>query len=306
MFGVFLPQLRMSFATIEAKARSAEELGYHSVWLMDHLAAPAAPEHDTLEGWTLAAALAARTSTVRLGHLVTANPFRHPALLAKMAATLDAVSHGRLILGYGAGWFAQEYEAYGYDFPPIGTRLRQLEEGLQILKRMWTEEQATFHGAHYHVENARCLPRPTRKPHPPILIGGAGEKVLLKLVARYADIWNNMGIFHREIGAKLEVLRRHCQRVGRSFDEIEISQQTVGAIGLSRDEARRRTEEVHREVGFLTGAPELCPTGTPDEIVSRLRESVQRGISSFVISFGRHAGAESLRLFAREVIPAFR
>src|SRR5439155_15151604 len=159
---------------------------------------------------------------------------------------------------------------------------------------------------HYHVENARCLPRPTRKPHPPILIGGAGEKVLLKLVARYADIWNNLGIFHREIGAKLEVLRRHCQRVGRSFDEIEISQQTVGAIGLSRDEARRRTEEVHREVGFLTGAPELRPTGTPDEIISRLRESVQRGISSFVISFGRHAGAESLRLFAREVIPAFR
>ncbi len=251
-------------------------------------------------------AVAAITRRVELGFLVLCNSYRPPALLAKMAVTLDAVSHGRLILGYGAGWFVQEYEAYGYDFPPIGTRLRQLEEGLQILKRMWTEEQATFHGAHYHVENARCLPRPTRKPHPPILIGGAGEKVLLRLVARYADIWNNLGAFHREIGAKLEVLRGHCQRVGRSFDEIEISQQTIGAISLSRDEARRRTEEVHREVGFLTGAPELCPTGTPDEIISRLRESVQRGISSFVISFGRHAGAESLRLFAREVIPAFR
>ncbi len=303
-FGLTLPQFGASWSEVKEIASLADEVGWDSVWVADHFLGVGSD--DPLEAWTEMSAVAAITRRVELGFLVLCNSYRPPALLAKMAVTLDAVSHGRLILGYGAGWFAQEYEAYGYDFPPIGTRLRQLEEGLQILKRMWTEEQTTFHGAHYHVENARCLPRPTRKPHPPILIGGAGEKVLLKLVARYADIWNNMGSFHREIGAKLEVLRRHCQRVGRSFDEIEISQQTVGAIGLSRDEARRRTEEVHREVGFLTGAPELCPTGTPDEIISRLRESVQRGISSFVISFGRHAGAESLRLFAREVIPAFR
>src|SRR5437667_391779 len=194
---------------------------------------------------------------------------------------------------------------FGLTLPQFGASWSEVKEIASLADEAgWDSVWVADH--FLGVGSARCLPRPTRKPHPPILIGGAGEKVLLKLVARYADIWNNLGAFHREIGAKLEVLRRHCQRVGRSFDEIEISQQTVGAIGLSRDEARRRTEEVHREIGFLTGAPELCPTGTPDEIVSRLRESVQRGISSFVISFGRHAGAESLRLFAREVIPAFR
>ena len=130
--------------------------------------------------------------------------------------------------------------------------------------------------------------------------------MLLRLVAQYADIWNNMGMYHREVPHKLDVLRRHCERVGRDVAEIEVSQQTIGAIALSADEARRRTEAVHQEVGFLTGAPELCPTGTPDEIVARLRRSIALGITSFVISFGRHASAESVRLFAREVIPAFR
>src|SRR6266478_1965920 len=226
-FGLTLPQFGVSWSEVKEIASLADEVGWDSVWVADHFLGVGSD--DPLEAWTEMSAVAAITRRVELGFLVLCNSYRPPALLAKMAATLDAVSHGRLILGYGAGWFVQEYEAYGYDFPPIGTRLR-----------------------------------------------------------------------------KLEVLRGHCQRVGRSFDEIEISQQTIGAISLSRDEARRRTEEVHREVGFLTGAPELCPTGTPDEIISRLRESVQRGISSFVISFGRHAGAESLRLFAREVIPAFR
>ena len=303
-FGLTLPQFGASWSEVEEIALLADEVGWDSVWVADHFLGVGSG--DPLEAWTEMSAVAAITRRVELGFLVLCNSYRPPALLAKMATTLDALSQGRLILGYGAGWFVQEYEAYGYDFPNIGTRLGQLEEGLQVLLRLWTEEQATFHGAHYRIENARCLPRPTRKPHPPILIGGAGEKVLLGLVARYADVWNNPGAFHREIGSKLEVLRGHCQRVGRNFDEIEISQQTVGAIGLSRDEARRRTEEVHQEIGFLTGAPELCPTGTPEEIISRLRESVRRGISSFIISFGRHAGAESPRLFAREVIPAFR
>ena len=131
------------------------------------------------------------------------------------------IAGGRLILGYGAGWYEQEYEAYGYEYPGIRTRLEQLEEGLEILKRMWTEESPTFHGVHYHVENARCWPKPVRKPHPPLLIGGGGEKVLLKLVARYADIWNNLGMFHGQIDEKLAVLRAHCEKVNRNFDDIE-------------------------------------------------------------------------------------
>ncbi len=303
-FGLTLPQFGASWREAKETALLAEDAGFDSVWVADHFFGVGSD--DPLEAWTEMTAVAAITRRVEIGFLVLCNSIRPPALLAKMAATFDQIADGRLILGYGAGWFIMEYEAYGYDFPPVGTRLAQLEEGLRILKAMWTEDQPTFHGRHYRIENARCQPRPVRQPHPPILIGGAGEKVLLRLVARHADIWNNLGAFHRELPQKLAVLRAHCERIGRDPREIEVSQQTIGAIALSRDEARRQTEAVLGEVGFLTGAPELCPTGTPDEIVARLRQNIEMGATSFVISFGRHAAAESIRLFGREVIPAFR
>ena len=303
-FGVTLPQFGASWAEARDIALLAEESGWDSIWLADHFLGIGAD--DPLEAWTEMTAVAAITRRIELGFLVLCNSYRPPALLAKMAAAFDDISQGRLILGYGAGWFIQEYEAYGYDFPSVGTRLKQLEEGLEVLKRMWTEDAPSFQGKFYRLDGARCRPKPVRKPHPPILIGGAGEKVLLKLVARYADVWNNLGAFHRDIGGKLEILRGHCRTVGRNFDDIEISQQTVGAIGLSRDDATRRTEATLNEVGFLTGAPELCPTGTPDEIVGRLKKSIALGITSFVISFGRHTSAEAITLFSTEVIPAFR
>jgi F420-dependent oxidoreductase-like protein len=303
-FGVTLPQFGASWSEAREMALLADEVGFDSLWLADHFFGVGAD--DPLEAWTELTAVAAITRRIELGVLVLCNSYRPPALLAKMAVTLDQISGGRLILGYGAGWFVQEYEAYGYEFPDVRTRLAQLEEGLEVLKRMWTEEAPSFSGRHYRLAGARCLPRPTRQPHPPILIGGAGERVLLRLVARYADIWNNLGAFHREMPHKLGVLRRHCERLGRPLEQIEISQQTVGAIALSRDDARRQTEAVMQEVGFLTGAPELCPTGTPDEIVARLKQSIAMGITTFIVSFGRHAGAETLRLFAREVLPAFR
>jgi len=303
-FGFTLPQWGASWTEAKEIAQLADEVGFDSVWVADHFFGVGG--EDPLEAWTEMTAVAAITQRIELGFLVLCNSYRPPALLAKMAATFDLVANGRLILGYGAGWFDQEYEAYGYEFPGVRTRLEQLEEGLEILRRMWTEEVATFHGVHYHVENARCWPRPVRKPHPPILIGGVGEKVLLKLVAHYAQIWNNLGAFHAEVEKKLAVLRRHCERIGRDFDEIEVSQQTIGAIASSRAEAKRRADAVHEELGFLTGAPDLCPTGTPDEIVGRLQRSVAMGITTFIVSFGRKVTADSVRLFAREVIPAFR
>lgn len=303
-FGVNLPQFGADWPEVKDMALLADEAGFDSVWVADHFFGVGAD--DPLESWTEMTAVAAITRRVEIGFLVLCNNYRPPALLAKMAMTFDQISNGRLILGIGGGWFVQEYEAYGYEFPSIRTRLEQLEEGLEILKKMWTEDSPTFHGVHYHVEDARCLPKPTRKPHPPILIGGAGEKILLRLVARYADIWNNLGITHGEVTKKLACLREHCEKVGRRFEEIEISQQTIGAIGLSKDEARRRTEEVHQEVGFLAGAPELCPTGTPDEIIARVKKSIAMGITTFIVSFGRHAATEAVKLFAREVIPAFR
>jgi F420-dependent oxidoreductase-like protein len=303
-FGVTLPQFGASWSEVRELAAAAEESGFDSVWVADHFFGVGGD--DPLEAWTEMCAVAAITRRLEIGFLVLCNNYRPPPLLAKMAATLDAISDGRVILGYGAGWYAQEYEAYGYEFPGLRTRLEQLEEGLEILKRMWTEDGATFHGLHYHVEGARCLPKPVRKPHPPILIGGGGEKILLRLVAQYADIWNNLGAYHGEIAHKLGVLREHCEKLGRDFSKIEISQQTVAAIGKSKAEAERKTEAVLAEIGFLTGAPELCPTGTPDEILARLKQNHATGISSWVMSFGRHATPADLALFGKEVIRAFR
>jgi alkanesulfonate monooxygenase SsuD/methylene tetrahydromethanopterin reductase-like flavin-dependent oxidoreductase (luciferase family) len=291
-FGVTLPQWGATWSEVKEVALLAEEVGFDS--------------EDPLEAWTEMTAVAALTKRIEIGFLVLCNGYRPPALLAKMATTFDAISNGRLIVGYGAGWFVQEYEAYGYDFPPIPTRLDQLEESLEILKRMWTEDAPTFHGVHYHIENARCWPKPVRRPHPPILVGGGGEKILLKIVARYADIWNNLGAFHADVGQKLAILRAHCEKVGREFEDIEVSQQTIGAIALDKDLARRRAEAVHQELGFLAGAPALCPTGTPDEIVERLRKSVAMGITTFIMSFSRDVTAESVRLFGKEVLPALR
>jgi F420-dependent oxidoreductase-like protein len=303
-FGVTLPQWGASWSEVKESALLAEEVGFDSVWVADHFLGVTGD--DPLEAWTEMSAVAAITTRVEIGFLVLCNSYRPPSLLAKMATTLDAIADGRLILGYGAGWFEQEYEAYGYEFPGMRTRLEQFEEGLEILKRMWTDEAPTFHGVHYNVENARCWPKPVRKPHPPLLIGGAGEKILLKLVARYADIWNNLGMFHGQIAEKLAVLRAHCEKVGRNFDDIEISQQTIGAIGDSKAEAGRLTEQVHQEMGFLAGAPELCPTGTPDEVIERLKKSVAMGITTFIVSFGGRGTAQSLRLFGNKVLPAFR
>ena len=303
-FGVTLPQWGASWTEAKEIALLAEEVGFDSIWVADHMLAVGGD--DPLEAWTEMSAVAAITKRIEIGFLVLCNSYRHPPFLAKMAATFDQISQGRLILGYGAGWHVQEYEAYGYEYPSMRTRLDQLEEGLEILKRMWTEESPTFHGVHYHIENARCWPPPVRKPHPPILVGGGGEKILLKLVARYADVWNNLGAYHSQIAHKSKVLRSHCEKIGRSFADIEISQQTIAAIAATKDEARRRTEAVHAEVGFLTDSPDLCLTGTPDEVVARVKKNLDLGITSFVASFGRHVTKDSLELFGKEVIPAFR
>ena len=303
-FGVVLPQFGATWPEARELANAAEESGFDAVYVADHFFGVGGD--DPLEAWTEMTAVAAVTKKIEIGFLVLCNNYRPPALLAKMATTLDAISNGRLILGYGAGWFAQEYEAYGYDFPSMRTRLEQLEEGLEILKRMWTEDAATFHGLHYHVEGARCEPKPTRKPHPRILIGAGGEKILLRHVAQYADMWNNLGVYQAEIAHKIDVLRDHCERLGRDFEAIEISQQTIAAIGSSKAEAERKTEAVLAEVGFLTGAPDLCPTGTPDQIIARVKKNLANGITSWVMSFGRHASPADLALFGKEVIAAFR
>lgn len=188
--GIYLPQVGFVWDELRARVRLCDREGIHSVWFMDHLYPPGLPALPSFEAWTTATALAAATERIRLGHLVLASGFRHPALLAKMAVTLDHASGGRLDLGIGSGSYPPEYQQFGLDFPSDAVRAAQLDEALQVLKRLFTEDAPSFAGRHYRLDAAPSLPRPVQRPHPPIHVGGAGERRTLPLVARHADVWN--------------------------------------------------------------------------------------------------------------------
>jgi F420-dependent oxidoreductase-like protein len=305
-FGICLPQHGASWSEVVETARACDRLGYDSLWAVDHFFGIPDGTVPILEGWTEVAALAGVTSRIRLGHLVLCVSYRLPSVLAKMAATLDQATGGRFVLGIGAGWHQFEYQAYGIPFPRVSTRLEQLDEALTIVRRMWTEEPASFAGKHFQVADAYCRPRPVQTPHPPILVGGTGERVLLRLVAKHADIWNNLGIAHPQLPHKLDVLRRHCDAVGRDFGSIEISQQTIAAIGANEATARRATDAIRAELPFLSGGDDLIIAGTPDECVKRVERSAAMGITTLILSFGRVPSIEALELFAEKVMPAFR
>jgi F420-dependent oxidoreductase-like protein len=196
-------------------------------WLFDHFY-PIGPgdHHDAcLEGWTTLTALAARTQRLRVGIMVTGNTYRHPAVLAKMGATVDAISGGRLDFGIGAGWNEEESSAYGIALPPPGERIRRLGEACEVVRRLWTERVANFEGKYYQLKDAYCEPKPIQQPHPPFVIGGSGEQKTLRVVAQYAQIWNFVGGGIDLLEHKMTVLEEHCQAVGRDFNEITISVQ---------------------------------------------------------------------------------
>jgi F420-dependent oxidoreductase-like protein len=299
-FAFWSPQAGATVKTLLDRAEMAERLGYHSFWLVDHFWSPGMPDVDLLEAVTMMSALAARTERVRIGTLVLCNSFRNPALLAKSLTTIDHISNGRLEVGLGAGWMEQEYRAYGYEFPSVGTRLRQLEEGLQILKAMFTENRANFKGRYYTATDAPNNPKPVQKPHPPIMIGGAGEKVMLRLVAKYADRWN-CPAGYRDFKKTLGVLHEHCRAVGRDPKDITVSEQLMVCIGANRAEADQKWEMAKGRKPFSFTAVK----GTPDEVVKQLREHVSWGVTMFTMMFADMAPPQTVELFAREVMPAF-
>ena len=205
-------------------ATKAENLGFDSFWVMDHfhqIPSVGKTEDPMLEGWTTISVLAGITSKIRLGTLVTGVTYRHPSVLAKMAATLDVLSKGRLFMGIGAAWNQEESLAYGIPFFPNKERLVRLEEAIQIIRKMWTEEEpaASFNGKYYQINNAYCNPKPIQKPSPPIMVGGSGERYTLKIVAKYADACNLFGSVET-VKRKLSVLNEHCKSVGRDYDSI--------------------------------------------------------------------------------------
>jgi F420-dependent oxidoreductase-like protein len=299
-FAFWSPQAGASVKTLLERAEMAERLGYHSFWLVDHFWTIGMPDVDLLEAMAMMSAIAARTERVRIGTLVLCNSFRNPALLAKSLTTIDHISNGRLEVGLGAGWMEQEYRANGYEFPSVGTRLRQLEEGLQILKAMFTENRATFKGRYYSVSDAPNNPKPVQKPYPPIMIGGAGEKVMLRLVAKYADRWN-CPAGYRDFKKILGVLHEHCRAVSRDPKEITVSEQVMVCIGANKAEADQKWEMVKGRKPFSFTAIK----GTPDEVVKQLRERVAWGITMFTMMFADMGPPQTVELFAREVMPAF-
>jgi F420-dependent oxidoreductase-like protein len=306
-FGIQTPQEGVTFDALVAHWRCADDLGFDSVWLDDHFYSVLRPRSEPqMEAWTLLAALARETRRVRIGILVSCNGYRNPALLAKMAATVDVLSNGRLIHGVGAGWFADEYEGYGYDFPDVQTRLAQLDESLRVQKLLWTAERPSFDGRFYRLKEGWCEPRPAQRPHPPILIGGSGEKVLLRLVAGHADMWNCPGE-PAELGRKIGVLRRHCAAEGRALDAIERTWFGQVIVDADAGRARARLERMAAAWGM---SPEQMAVrslaGTPDEVVDRIHAYREAGVTGFIGMYGRVDDLRSTRLVAERVLPAFR
>jgi alkanesulfonate monooxygenase SsuD/methylene tetrahydromethanopterin reductase-like flavin-dependent oxidoreductase (luciferase family) len=267
--------------------------GFSSLWVSDHLQFG---QKYRLEGWTQLTWLAARYPDVRLGHMVLANSFRNPALIAKMSATLQALSGGRFILAYGAGWHDEEYRGYGFDFPPPATRIAMLEEGLQVIRAVWTQAPANFKGRYYQVEGAYCEPRPD--PLPPIMVGGGGEKLTLRAVARHADWWNDVHRPLPELRHKLDVLREHCQAEGRDFNSLRKS--VTIWLFLNRSHAAA----VDRAGALLEG-DQPSVAGDPAAVRDHLAQLAEMGFDMCHLVFPNFPETDDLRLFLDEVRPHF-
>ena len=304
-FGVTLPQIKRSWQEVREAATCFDSLGFDSLWVCDHLLGVPNPQVPILEAWTQLSAVAAITEHAKLGTLVTPPFFRNPAVLAKQIATLDHISDGRVIAGLGAGWFQAEFEAYGCAFPGTGERLQALEESVQIMKRMWEQDETSFQGRHYSVSGVRCSPRPERPPE--VLVGGGGEKVLMGIAARHADVWNNMAVFQPQLPAKVEALRRRCDEVGRDFASLEISQQCVVIVAEDEAAAHAALEKAGRIYGGHMGAglEKHGIWGSPEAVIERINAHRRQGVSFFIMEFFGRDTREPAQLFAEKVMPAF-
>jgi len=257
-FGIKVAQMGGQYAAMRAAWLEADRLGFDTAWAHDHLLNQDDVTRPEEEGWTLLTALLVQTTRIRGGLMVTANTFRHPALLAKIATTVDVVSGGRVEVGLGAGWFEAEHEQYGLPLPPLGERMRRLEEACRILRALWTEPRATVAGAYYQVREAVHEPKPVQRPHPPIVVGTSGERIGLRIVAQHAQEWNMSKGTPEEFRRRSALIDGYCRGIGRDPGEIARSIQFPSRpTGL---DARALAEEAR---GFVAaGATHLvfgCP-----------------------------------------------
>jgi F420-dependent oxidoreductase-like protein len=296
------PDPAEAFEAVKTKAVWAEDHGFAWFSIMDHMIQIpriGLAGEPVLEGWAVLAGLAAATRRIRLATLCTAVGYRNPAHLAKIAATVDVMSRGRLTLGIGAGFFEDEYRQYGWEFPPrAATRIRQLEEAVELIVKLWTEPRTTFHGRYFQVEDAILEPKPIQKPHPPVLIAGGGEQLTLRVVARLADSCNFSGGDVAETRDKLAVLRRHCAAVGRDYGAIE--------------KTHVQSWLVARDAGAVAAKRQRLPTGgslpgfagTVSEAVEVMRQYQEVGVDLLIYS-DRWNDVETRELLASDVIPRF-
>jgi len=287
-----------AYETLTRVARTADEVGFESVWLVDHFhTIPQLSQEVTFECWTTTAAVARDTKRIRVGQLVTCNGYRNPALLAKMASTVDVLSRGRLNFGIGAGWFEHEYRAYGYDYPETSDRLRRLREAVQVILAMWTQEEAVFEGKYYQVRGAINQPKGVQKPHIPLLIGGSGEKVTLKLVAQYGDACNLTGDLPT-IQRKLAALKQHCASVGRNYESIRRTVTAFCCLGETDEQAQAKFP-----IAFL-GRPVAAGAliGSPRTVRERLTELEEAGVQEVILTFPDVLQLDTLSFFAQEFI----
>ena len=290
--------------TLKNLITKAENSGFDSFWVMDHfhqIQFVGRPEEPMLEGWTVISMLAAITSKIKLGTLVTGIIYRYPSVLAKVAATLDVLSKGRLFMGIGAGWNEQESLAYGISLPSNQERMLRLEEAIQVIRKMWTEEPyASFNGKYYQIRNAYCNPKPIQKPSPPILVGGSGERKTLKIVAKYADACNLFGS-PETVRKKLDVLKDHCRSVGRDYDSILKTK--LGAIIMddNMEMAKNRVQQT------LRGMPEeqikeFVIYGTPEDVSRQIEILEQAGIQYLIVDLEPYRELEALDTFTSKII----
>lgn len=310
-FGVSLPQgWTMELASIKDPveayeamtrvAQTADELEFASAWLVDHVYTfPRPSQAINFECWTTTAAIARDTSRIRIGQLVSCNGYRNPALLAKMASTVDVLSHGRLNFGIGAGWNEREYRDYGYDYPNTQERMGRLSEAVQVIRAMWTQEEAVFEGNYYHVHGAINQPRGVQKPHIPLLIGGNGEQVTLKLVAQYADACNIRGDVPT-IKRKFAVLKQHCESMGRDYESIHRTVAGYCSIGETDEQAWAKVPPTL--LNDFGSRFDSILIGSPDTIRKGLTTLEDAGAQEVILSFPDILQLDSLRLFAREFI----
>ena len=324
-FGLFVPQgWRLDLVGIDPAeqwpvmrdlALRADRGPWESIWVYDHFhTVPEPTDEATHEAWTLVSALAAVTDRVRLGQMCTAMSYRNPAYLAKVAATADIISGGRVEMGIGGGWYEQEWRAYGYGFPSAGERLRRLDEGVQIFKQAWTTGKATLDGKHYQVDGAIVQPLPLQEGGIPLWIAGGGEKVTLRIAAKYADYTNFDGS-PEGFAHKSEVLRGHCEAVGRPFEAITRTADYNIVIGATEAEAADRLAAHEARVTSVLGADKAAEIaaglrsslgyGTPEQVAERLSQVKSLGLDYAITYFPEAAfDRGGIELFEREVMPA--